>query len=396
MLRGEPPLVTVLVPTHNRAHYLAVAIESVLLQTHAKFELIIVDDGSTDNTENVVDGYQDPRIRYIYQQNSGRSAARNLGISLARGDYIAFLDDDDLFEPDKLQRQVQYMEAEPTIDLVASGATLIDANGVQRGVWEPWKAVPELEFVRCLLECPLQPSCVICRRQTLDTMSEWFDPTLRLAEDKDLFLRLMLAGKRLRWMPALLTQYRIHDSNSQKDSVRYTEVNLAILNKLYSQYKLPGEAIARRVEIYWNCYLVGACRAFAAGQAEAAHVLLQRAFEISPELDEGQVSVRIAQILAAYASSFHVEDPDAFFEYMFDKLESDVTGLARYYRQARSYFYMQRVFADYKEKQMAHPRDWFYGVWYSPSWLLNRGVWSILFHSCVHGLLGFRNTCIAA
>ena len=93
------PKVTVVIPTYNRAHLIKDAVESVLNQTYQDFELIVIDDGSTDNTREVLAVYKD-KLTYIYQENQGRSSARNHGIELAQGEYIAFLDSDDVWFPD--------------------------------------------------------------------------------------------------------------------------------------------------------------------------------------------------------------------------------------------------------------------------------------------------------
>ena len=93
------PAVSVIIPCYNHAHYLCRAVQSVLAQTYADWEAIIVDDGSTDNTREVATRFSDPRVRYIYQENRGLSAARNTGISAAQGSYLAFLDADDELEP---------------------------------------------------------------------------------------------------------------------------------------------------------------------------------------------------------------------------------------------------------------------------------------------------------
>ncbi|MCM8782638.1 MAG: glycosyltransferase family 2 protein, partial [Candidatus Omnitrophica bacterium] len=97
--------VNIIIPTYNRSLFLCKAIESILAQTFNDFEIIVVDDGSTDNTRSVLEKYGYP-IRYLYQQKQGRSEARNTGIKIAKGEYIAFLDDDDIWMPDKLEKQI--------------------------------------------------------------------------------------------------------------------------------------------------------------------------------------------------------------------------------------------------------------------------------------------------
>jgi len=107
------PTVSVIIPTYNRAEVLPRAIESVLAQTYEDFELIIVDDGSTDNTEEIIQSYEFEKIRYVYQENQGANAARNTGIRTANGEYISFLDSDDKFRPEKIKKSIYFLESSP-------------------------------------------------------------------------------------------------------------------------------------------------------------------------------------------------------------------------------------------------------------------------------------------
>ncbi len=124
------PTVSVVIPTYNRAHLLGRAIQSVLNQTYHDFEIIVVDDGSTDNTEEVVKSFNDPRIHYTrHDQNRGGSAARNTGIKMARGEYIAFQDSDDEWLPEKLQKQMKVFEsAPPEVGVVYTGFWRIECD----------------------------------------------------------------------------------------------------------------------------------------------------------------------------------------------------------------------------------------------------------------------------
>lgn len=123
------PLISVVMPTFNREMFLREAIQSVLDQTFRDFELIIIDDGSTDGTKDVVNSFPDHRIHYIYQSNRGRSNARNHALHIARGRYIAFLDSDDLYLPDKLQLQVDFLNMHPEFSMVYTSAYCMDETG---------------------------------------------------------------------------------------------------------------------------------------------------------------------------------------------------------------------------------------------------------------------------
>jgi len=123
------PLVSVVIPTYNRANLVTEAIESVCQQTYAPIEVIVVDDGSTDDTERVLQPYL-PSIRYIKQPNGGVASARNTAMQLAEGDYIAWLDADDLFEPDKIKLQIYFLEAHPEVVAVSCDFSAFDQQGV--------------------------------------------------------------------------------------------------------------------------------------------------------------------------------------------------------------------------------------------------------------------------
>lgn len=123
------PKVSVIIPTYNRQDFILEAINSVLSQDFLDFELIIVDDGSTDETSSRIATIQDPRLSYILQDNQGRSHARNRALEVARGQYIAFLDSDDAYLSDKLDIQVSYMDANPSVGMIYTSARCIDENG---------------------------------------------------------------------------------------------------------------------------------------------------------------------------------------------------------------------------------------------------------------------------
>ncbi|NEP81377.1 MAG: glycosyltransferase family 2 protein, partial [Okeania sp. SIO3B3] len=139
------PRVSVIIPVYNGDRYISQAIESVLVQTYRSYEIIVIDDGSTDNTRLVLEPYIED-IRYVYQENQGVSAARNHGIDLARGELIAFLDADDFFLPDKLTGQVGVFDAQPNLGIVHSGWRRVDRDGETIKDETPWDYVPKLNL----------------------------------------------------------------------------------------------------------------------------------------------------------------------------------------------------------------------------------------------------------
>ena len=188
----DKPMVSVIIPTHNRANLIGKAIQSVLDQTHRDFELIVVDDGSTDNTEAVVKGFGDERIRYIrLDKNSGTSAVpRNTGIKAAEGEYIAGHDDDDIWLPRKLEKQVKaFEEAPPKVGVVYTGFRRIEGN---REIYYPSSKVTQKEgnVHRELLKGTFvgNPN-VLIKKECFD-MVGMFDEELPFCLDWDMWLRI--------------------------------------------------------------------------------------------------------------------------------------------------------------------------------------------------------------
>jgi len=181
------PKVSVIIPTYNRAYFLCEAIESVLNQTFHDFELIVVDDGSTDLTPHVLRRWEG-EIRWIRQENSGVSRARNVGVRAARGRYLSFLDSDDLWVSEKLETQVSFLDGNPhyvvcyTDEVWVRRGRRVNPRKIHRK-YSGWI------FDRCLPLCIISPSSVLMRREVLDGVG-YFDEDLPVCEDYDLWLRV--------------------------------------------------------------------------------------------------------------------------------------------------------------------------------------------------------------
>ena len=185
------PTVSIIIPTYNRASMLREAIQSVLDQTYSDFEVIVVDDGSTDETQEVVKAFSDSRIRYIFQENGGRSKARNRALSLAQGRYIAFLDSDDLFLAGKLEKQVAALDSEPGFAMVYSSAVCSDEQGRALSTCVFRAGASGMIYRRVAFYVPLTiilPT-VMMRREVLAGVGG-FDETMERFEDTDMWRRV--------------------------------------------------------------------------------------------------------------------------------------------------------------------------------------------------------------
>ncbi len=210
----HPNLVSVIIPCYNHAQFLRQAIESVLAQTYSDFEIVVVDDGSSDNTAEVVMRY--PLVRYVYQENAGLASARNTGLRHSRGKFLVFLDADDRLLPDALETGICCMREHPECAFVSGHCRVIDSNGVilpsprQRRVEQEHylKLLRGGSYIWC-------PATVLYQRRIFDFV-HGFDPALKRLEDYELYLRIT------KDFPVyshnqVVAEYRRHGSNMSRD-----------------------------------------------------------------------------------------------------------------------------------------------------------------------------------
>lgn len=227
------PVYSVIIPTYNSAEFLRQAVSSVLNQTFCDFEIVIVDNHSSDHTDQVVSSFRDERIRYLKIHNQGVIAAsRNLGIQEACGEWIAFLDADDTWYPEKLERCLK--ECDTKTDVIRH-RLLITRDG--QG-WKETKAKPvrNLDFEELLYEgnC-LATSAVVVRRESLIAVGGFSEKrNFITVEDYELWLRLAKANCRFRLMEDLLGEYFWSEDSASKNIKRHLEAELAVLQEYFN------------------------------------------------------------------------------------------------------------------------------------------------------------------
>jgi glycosyltransferase involved in cell wall biosynthesis len=222
------PLVSVVIPTYNYARYLPEAIDSALAQTFTDREIIVIDDGSTDDTAQVVRRFGD-RVIYEAQVNAGLPAARNRGCALARGEYLAFLDADDVWMPDKLERQLRTLRENPTAVMVCGMMNRIDIDGkplqgIKPGLWPGETAMEMLERGTAL------PSTWVVRRSCFERTGG-FDPNLTAMEDYEFAIRVANDG-RVICLPGIFANYRVHADSFSHQTERFLLGYLQVFEKL--------------------------------------------------------------------------------------------------------------------------------------------------------------------
>lgn len=208
------PAVTVLLPVYNAADFLAQTIESILAQTFTDFELLLINDGSTDKSVSIAESFTDSRIRLVHnEKNIGLIATLNKGAVLARGRYIARMDADDIALPQRLEKQVAFLDANAGVDAVAALVDFINTDSEVTGHWDTDRlAVAEADISRIMpgTNCIAHPSVMI-RTEALRKFL--YSAAQKGAEDYDLWLRMLAAGKRIAKLPEVLLHYRIHTAS---------------------------------------------------------------------------------------------------------------------------------------------------------------------------------------
>ena len=230
--------ISVVIPTHNRVETLPRALDSVLSQTHPAEEIIVVDDGSDDDTAWLLER-EYPQVAYRHQSNQGVSSARNLGITQARGDWIALLDSDDAWYPEKLALQVRYLKQNPNLRICHTEEVWI-RNGVRVNQMRKHAKQGGYIFQRCLPMCVISPSSVLLHRSLFETYG-LFDTELPACEDYDLWLRLCAHEEVLFIEQPLIVKYGGHEDQLSRRYWGMDRFRVQALEKLLDQNELNNE-----------------------------------------------------------------------------------------------------------------------------------------------------------
>ena len=234
------PMVSVVIPTYNRASWIGTTLSSVLNQTYQNFEIIVVDDGSTDDTSKVVKLF--PSVQYVLlNRNYGVSKTRNEGLALAKGRYICFLDSDDLWDKKKLETQVKWMEENINCQVCYTNEIWIRI-GVRVNAMNKHRKYSGDIFCHCLPLCIVSPSSVMLRAGLFDEVGN-FDESLPACEDYDLWLRIALKCEFHFIKEPLIIKHGGHADQLSRKYWGMDRFRVIALKKLLDHYPLEGERL---------------------------------------------------------------------------------------------------------------------------------------------------------
>ena len=252
------PLVSVIIPAYNKSQLTVKTVDSVLAQTYRNIEIIVVDDGSTDDTGLLLGAFTD-KIKYVYKKNGGACSARNLGLRQAGGAYISFLDCDDLYEPQKIQRCVEYLEKNGRFGFVHTAAYFIDEKDQVIGTYDhPKSQRTGLVASELIMGNFICNSTAVIRKRCLDKVGG-FDETIFPPADWDLWLRLSERFE-VGYLDQPLTKYRVTDNYTFRYLERSKADEQKVVEKFFARNRqwtdLAGKAWSRFHFRYAQCYLL--------------------------------------------------------------------------------------------------------------------------------------------
>jgi glycosyltransferase involved in cell wall biosynthesis len=271
--------VSIIIPAYNAEEYIAEAVESVLAQSFRDLECIVVDDGSIDRTGEIVRGFGE-RVRYIRQENAERSAARNRGIAEASGDYIGFLDADDILLPEKLKEQGAFLDAHPGYDVVYSRVAYFRDNG-ERRFYRVRRATPSGDILPFLIWSNfITMNSPLFRRGAVERVGG-FNVSLCRYEDWDFLLRLALSGSRFGFLDSLHSLCRMHGGNTVADGPRMFASKMAVAGRIAEDFRdgLNARGIDGRSVVAFHRADYGR-KLILAGRAAEGRTLIREAAQV--------------------------------------------------------------------------------------------------------------------
>jgi glycosyltransferase involved in cell wall biosynthesis len=296
------PAVSVIIPAYNAADHIGVALASVFGQSYTDWEVIVINDGSPDSERlELIIGPYLSRIIYLKQQNRGPSAARNLGIRHARGEYLAFLDSDDSWLPEYLTEQIKFLRSEPSLDMVYSDALFLgNAALAGKTFMQLCPSNGPVTFESLLLEeTQVVTSGTVVRRQRV-VEAGLFDESLLWSEDHDLWLRVAHRGGKIAYQRKVLAHHLVHPYSQGSPPGKLVAGEIEVLRKLDRELDLPPRTRSRLAERLRTAQALFASihgrRCLVAGEYEKAYEFLSQANTLAPKAKLGVLLIGLRTV----------------------------------------------------------------------------------------------------
>lgn len=250
------PKVSVIIPTYNSAHFIIEAVDSVLAQTFTDFEILVIDDGSKDNTKEVLAEKYGDSIQYFYKENGGVSKARNFGIEKAKGKYVAFLDSDDAWIPEKLEKQIVALEQNPDKKACYASFYLCDEKLNPLEINQSERKSDALTDLLLIGNVVATPSTVIAEKEIFQQVGG-FDHELSQCADWEMWIRIATKTEFI-YVDEPLLKYRQHGSNMSKNAALLETDTILLMEKSFALPNLSKELKSKKNQALAKVYMVSA------------------------------------------------------------------------------------------------------------------------------------------
>ena len=296
-------LVTIIIPCYNTERFVVETIESCLKSNYQNLEILVIDDGSTDNSAQLIKDIanKNPTVQYIYQENKGLSGARNTGINLAKGAFIMFLDADDLIYSDKVKIQVNFLQENSKYDLVASGFARTDERG--KLLYNAPAKEKQIDLSELVTSSQFPVHTALIRRDAIKSTA-YFDTNLRAAEDWDYWCRMLIKGHQMYRLAKPLCTYRLLDNAMTANAPRQTEMLLKVTEKTFKNIDLPTKLSSLENAAKKQVLLNGTARCFVLDFYEEGNAYLKQ----YQAIDKREDTAVLAKKIAAMMKHIHVKD----------------------------------------------------------------------------------------
>lgn len=386
--------VSVIIPTYNRKDYLKEALDSVLWQSFKDFEIIVIDDGSNDGTSELIQEEFGSSIRYYWQDNQGESAARNRGLEIAQGEYIAFLDSDDRWLKEKLTKQVKYLSENRIPGMVFSQAWIIDKEG-KRVESDPWGIELNndgIELESLVFNNKISgPSSTLIRRSVFDKVGD-FDTNIRYGEDWDLWLRIAKYYD-IAFIEEPLIEVRRHRNSqcyfpsSDTNKFRLAD-HLSIIEKaIFSWPDTSSERLKERA--FAHQYSQAFLAETAVGNYQSSKEILQTAVGLAPEAFHdtstfGRYVVNHGVFIAQESTTSDFRATIGYVNRVLDELESVGIKDNHFIKSVWAEVYAMLGFLAFENNDIKQARHFFVeAIRYDLRMLENRGILSVILFSAL-------------
>jgi glycosyltransferase involved in cell wall biosynthesis len=390
--QSKQPRVSVIIPAYNAAHHICRAVESALSQTYPCHEVIVVDDGSTDQTRERLAGYGDC-ICYLYQEHRERSAARNAAINRARGEFLAFLDADDYWAPARLERQVALMDKYPDLGLVFSWAAAFEPGGkILRilGSDFPVDGAQGMHAFEMLALRTSPPTVTVLARTSCIREVGLFDEQLPPLEDWDLWLRVALHS-RIGYVPEILAYRRLSEGfqPARLDALRAQEKYPRVIKKVFNHARslsLRREFLRLEPKALRRAYFTAALIDYAVGNVDSACLNMEEAYRYESTYFEGDC-IELVRVLVDFALNLYdtwtpPSAATAFLETFFENLPNTLCNLHLLRRSAFRMLAAGHGFRAWTQQESVKARTLLLKALFRyPELARNVGIWSICWRS---------------